>query len=126
MGLAISQRAARTVQSEIRVMSLECEKIKGINLAQGVCDTPVPEVVREGARLAMEQGINSYTRAEGSGAGSQGHRRKDGALQWHPSATPKLKSLFIPDRLARFILPAWRCLIRAMSSSSLSLFTDIT
>ncbi len=60
-----SNRAARTVQSEIRVMSIECEKIKGINLAQGVCDTPVPEVVREGARLAMERGINSYTRAEG-------------------------------------------------------------
>ena len=60
-----SHRAARTVQSEIRVMSIECEKIKGINLAQGVCDTPVPEVVREGARLAMERGINSYTRAEG-------------------------------------------------------------
>jgi aminotransferase len=46
-------------------MSIECEKIKGINLAQGVCDTPVPEVVREGARLAMERGVNSYTRAEG-------------------------------------------------------------
>jgi aminotransferase len=65
MSLSSSRRAARTVQSEIRVMSIECEKIKGINLAQGVCDTPVPEIVREGARQAMEQGINSYTRAEG-------------------------------------------------------------
>ncbi len=65
MSLNLSQRAARTVQSEIRVMSIECEKINGINLAQGVCDTPVPEEVREGARLAMERGINSYTRAEG-------------------------------------------------------------
>jgi aminotransferase len=65
MPLSLSQRAARTVQSEIRVMSIECEKINGINLAQGVCDTPVPEEVREGARLAMERGINSYTRAEG-------------------------------------------------------------
>jgi aminotransferase len=65
MPLSTSQRAARTVQSEIRVMSIECEKIRGINLAQGVCDTPVPEEVREGARRAMEQGINSYTRAEG-------------------------------------------------------------
>ncbi|MGH9569780.1 MAG: pyridoxal phosphate-dependent aminotransferase [Candidatus Angelobacter sp.] len=63
----MSQRAARTVQSEIRVMSVECERLKGINLAQGVCDTPVPEVVREGARAAMEHGINSYTRAEGLG-----------------------------------------------------------
>jgi len=65
MPLSTSRRAARTVQSEIRVMSIECEKIKGINLAQGVCDTPVPEEVREGARRAMERGINSYTRAEG-------------------------------------------------------------
>lgn len=65
MPLSSSRRAARTVQSEIRVMSIECEKIKGINLAQGVCDTPVPEIVREGARRAMEQGVNSYTRAEG-------------------------------------------------------------
>ncbi|HSM87399.1 MAG TPA: pyridoxal phosphate-dependent aminotransferase [Candidatus Limnocylindrales bacterium] len=65
MYLSLSQRAARTAQSEIRVMSIECEKIKGINLAQGVCDTPVPEEVREGARRAMERGINSYTRAEG-------------------------------------------------------------
>src|SRR5689334_7135589 len=65
MSLLLSRRAARTVQSEIRVMSIECEKIRGINLAQGVCDTPVPTEVREGARRAMEQGINSYTRAEG-------------------------------------------------------------
>jgi aminotransferase len=65
MELSLSRRAARTVQSEIRVMSIECEKINGINLAQGVCDTPVPVEVREGARLAMERGINSYTRAEG-------------------------------------------------------------
>jgi aminotransferase len=67
MSLSSSRRAARTVQSEIRVMSIECEKIKGINLAQGVCDTPVPEEVREGARQAMERGVNSYTRAEGLG-----------------------------------------------------------
>lgn len=65
MSLSTSRRAARTAQSEIRVMSIECERIKGINLAQGVCDTPVPQEVREGARRAMEQGINSYTRAEG-------------------------------------------------------------
>lgn len=65
MSLSLSQRAARVMQSEIRLMSLECEKVKGVNLAQGVCDTEVPEVVREAARHAMERGINSYTRAEG-------------------------------------------------------------
>ena len=65
MPLSLSQRAARTVQSEIRAMSVACEKVQGINLAQGVCDTEVPEPVREGAKRAMDQGINSYTRAEG-------------------------------------------------------------
>jgi aminotransferase len=65
MPLSLSHRAARTVQSEIRAMSLACEKVQGINLAQGVCDTEVPLPVREGAKQAMERGINSYTRAEG-------------------------------------------------------------
>jgi aminotransferase len=65
MSLSLSRRAARTVQSEIRVMSIECEKVRGINLAQGVCDTEVPEPVREAAKRAIDGGINSYTRAEG-------------------------------------------------------------
>jgi len=65
MNLSISERAARTVQSEIRVMSLECEKVNGINLAQGVCDTEVPEAVRRGAKEAIDRGINSYTRSDG-------------------------------------------------------------
>ncbi len=65
MNISISERAARTVQSEIRVMSIECEKIKGINLAQGVCDTEVPEAVRQGAKRAIDGGTNTYTRADG-------------------------------------------------------------
>jgi aminotransferase len=65
MPLSLSRRAARTVQSEIRAMSIACEKVNGINLAQGVCDTEVPAPVREGAKHAIDHGINSYTRAEG-------------------------------------------------------------
>jgi aminotransferase len=65
MPLSLSQRASRTVQSEIRAMSLACDKVQGINLAQGVCDTEVPLPVRQGAKAAMDNGINSYTRAEG-------------------------------------------------------------
>ena len=65
MSLSLSERAARTIQSEIRVMSIECEKVKGINLAQGVCDTEVPETVRQGAKQAIDGGINSYTRSDG-------------------------------------------------------------
>src|ERR1051326_7131987 len=65
MPLSLSRRAARTVQSEIRAMSVACEKVQGVNLAQGVCDTEVPEAVRSGAKQAIDGGTNSYTRAEG-------------------------------------------------------------
>ena len=61
----LSARAQRIAQSEIRVMSIECEKVKGINLAQGVCDTPVPVEVRQAAERAIEAGHNSYTRLDG-------------------------------------------------------------
>lgn len=61
----VSHRAGRIAQSEIRVMSIECEKVCGVNLAQGVCDTPVPIEVRQAAELAIENGHNSYTRLDG-------------------------------------------------------------
>lgn len=53
------------VQSEIRAMSIECEKVGGINLAQGVCDTEVPLEVRRAAHQAIDGGVNSYTRFDG-------------------------------------------------------------
>jgi dTDP-4-amino-4,6-dideoxygalactose transaminase len=62
---ALSARTARIVQSEIRAMTIECEKRKGINLAQGVCNMEVPEPVRRAAQSAIKQGINSYTRYDG-------------------------------------------------------------
>jgi len=65
MTLRTSQRAERIIQSEIRAMHLESEKVKGINLSQGVCDTEVPEPVRRGAQQAIDDGINSYTRYDG-------------------------------------------------------------
>jgi aminotransferase len=46
-------------------MFIECEKVKGINLSQGVCDTEVPLPVRSGAQRAIDAGINSYTRYDG-------------------------------------------------------------
>ena len=53
------------MQSEIRAMSVACEAMGGINLAQGVCDTPVPAVVEAAAHEAMRAGNNIYTRADG-------------------------------------------------------------
>ncbi len=63
--ISFSKAAGGIVQSEIRIMSIECEKVRGINLAQGICDTPVPEPVIRGAEEAMRAGRNSYVRLDG-------------------------------------------------------------
>src|ERR1700691_3207814 len=65
--LALSQLAPGTVQSEIRAMSVACEQMGGINLAQRVCDTPVPVPVQESAIQAIQAGHNIYTRLDGIG-----------------------------------------------------------
>jgi len=65
VSLSFSRRAEGITQAEIRVMTIECEKVRGINLAQGVCDTEVPLPVRRGAQIAVDKGINSYTRYDG-------------------------------------------------------------
>jgi aminotransferase len=46
-------------------MTVECDAVGGINLAQGVCDTPLPPVVMEAAIQAIRDGYNIYTRADG-------------------------------------------------------------
>jgi len=63
--LALSQLAPAAVQSEIRAMSVACDAISGINLAQGVCDTPVPAAVEAEALAAIHAGHNIYTRLDG-------------------------------------------------------------
>jgi aminotransferase len=63
--LALSELAPRALQSEIRAMTAECDRIGGINLAQGVCDTGVPQVVADGATAAIRDGYNIYTRMDG-------------------------------------------------------------
>jgi len=63
--LSLSVKSARIEQAEIRAMSIACEKVGGINLAQGVCDTPVPLTIREQAHQGIENGTNSYTRFDG-------------------------------------------------------------
>ncbi|MGZ8393903.1 MAG: pyridoxal phosphate-dependent aminotransferase [Nitrospira sp.] len=60
-----SDRTARLAQSDIRAMTLACAKVNGINMSQGVCDTPVPEIVVQAAKDAMEQGRNIYSRYDG-------------------------------------------------------------
>jgi len=64
-GLGLSELAPGAVQSEIRAMTQECDRMGGVNLAQGVCDTEVPAVVAEGAIRAIRDGLNIYTRMDG-------------------------------------------------------------
>ena len=64
-GLGLSALAPRAVQSEIRAMSVESDRVGGVNLAQGVCDTEVPPVVAEAAIAAIREGHNIYTRQDG-------------------------------------------------------------
>jgi len=64
--LALSSLAPETFQSEIRAMTAACDRMGGINLAQGVCDTPVPEVVAEAAIEAIRAGQNIYTQCDGT------------------------------------------------------------
>ena len=63
--LTLSELAPRALQSEIRAMSMECDRIGGVNLAQGICDTEVPAVVSEAAIAAIHAGHNIYTRLDG-------------------------------------------------------------
>lgn len=60
-----SDRVNGIVQSDIRRMSRECERMDGINLGQGICDQPtIPELV-EGAREAIESSRATYSKFEG-------------------------------------------------------------
>jgi len=61
MPFSLSERSACVVRSEIRNMSLECDRAGGINRSQGICDTPVPEQVRRAAQAAINDGWNTYT-----------------------------------------------------------------
>jgi len=56
-----SDRSAFVVRSEIRNMSLECDRVGGLNLSQGVCDTEIPAPVRSAAQWAIDHGPNTYT-----------------------------------------------------------------
>ena len=61
----INQRMAALAHSEIRAMTQACVQAKGLNMAQGLCDTPVPPVVLRAAAQAMECGKNVYSRFDG-------------------------------------------------------------
>lgn len=65
MTFPIADRIANLQPSDIRLMTRECERLGGINLGQGLGDLPAPPQVRDGAIKAIQDGLNTYTPAEG-------------------------------------------------------------
>ncbi len=63
--LTQSRRIADLVQSDIRAMTQECKDQGGINLGQGICDTPPPRILLDSLIPAVSQSYNSYTRFDG-------------------------------------------------------------
>ena len=53
MAKFLSRRLEGLVQSDIRRMTRECDRVGGFNLGQGVCDLPTPPLVAAGARVAI-------------------------------------------------------------------------
>lgn len=64
--MRIARRLQNLAQSDIRRMTRECERVGGINLGQGICDLPTPELVREGAIQAIRENRSTYSFAEGT------------------------------------------------------------
>jgi len=65
MNRPTSRRLQGLVQSDIRRMTRECERVGGINLGQGICDLPTPPLVREGAIAAIRANRSTYSFPEG-------------------------------------------------------------
>ena len=80
--MKLSSRHEWVQRSELRSMSVECEKVGGVNLSQGVCDLTIPAPVREAAKAAIDEGPNSYSRHDGTAALRQAvadnYRRRTG------------------------------------------------
>jgi aminotransferase len=60
-----SARIEGLVQSDIRRMSIECARVGGINLGQGICDQPVEPIIKEAAVRAIHDDRSIYTRLDG-------------------------------------------------------------
>jgi aminotransferase len=71
-----ADRVKGLIQSDIRRMSVECEKVGGINLGQGICDQPVPDPIKAAAMAAIRADHSTYTRLQGIAPLREGIARK--------------------------------------------------
>ncbi len=61
----LSLRTKDLTQSGIRSASSRCRAINGINLGQGVCDMPTPDVIKDACTKAMMENKTTYSPCEG-------------------------------------------------------------
>jgi len=52
-------------QSDIRRMSIECTRVGGINLGQGICDQPIDPIIKDATIKAIRDDRSIYTRLDG-------------------------------------------------------------
>jgi aminotransferase len=64
-GASFARRILGMVQSDIRRMSRDYERVGGINLGQGICDQPAPDLVKEAAVAAVRADRSVYSKFEG-------------------------------------------------------------
>jgi aminotransferase len=60
-----AERIAGITQSDIRKMSRVCMDLGGVNLGQGICDQPTPDLVKAAAKAAIDADESIYSKYEG-------------------------------------------------------------
>lgn len=66
MSPPFADRVKTVKQSDIRRFSAICAAMNGINLSQGVCDQPAPDVVKQAAKQAIDDDQAIYTNLRGT------------------------------------------------------------
>lgn len=61
----LSRQTGAFSSPALRQITLEVQKVNGVNLGQGVCNLPTPPLVIEAAHHAAKAGINRYTNPRG-------------------------------------------------------------
>lgn len=61
----LSRMAQSFTSPALRRITLEVQKVNGVNLGQGVCQLPTPDFIIEAAHDAAKEGINRYTNPRG-------------------------------------------------------------
>lgn len=61
----VADRVRGLIQSGIRMITRKCDEVNGINLGQGICDQPTPQIIKDGAINAILSDKNIYSKYEG-------------------------------------------------------------